>query len=256
MDDVTERARALYDKYRFGDIRLGAEKVRSQHEDRHLLKFLTMIPAGAHLYDIGCGTGYWMDVYHEYGIPKEKITALDLAAGNVDALRERGYSVFCGNAMDLPFADNVADCTICQGVIHHTEAPERAFGELVRITRPGGLMYISVYNQWHPYFYVVHKATHPFRYVYWNWNKTLPTVALYPFFSAAIQSITYLTKGSFMDRKSCMTLFMDQVMTPRAHLFSQARIRKYAERQGCEILEFGYTRWFDMLSAIIRVGKA
>jgi|GEM_PF-4164316 len=33
MDDVTERARALYDKYRFGDIRLGAEKVRSRRED-------------------------------------------------------------------------------------------------------------------------------------------------------------------------------------------------------------------------------
>jgi hypothetical protein len=66
------------------------------------------------------------------------------------------------------------------------------------------------------------------------------------------QHITKLTMGSFLDRKSCKTIFMDQVITPRANLFGKGDLSKLAASHGLDIDEFGYSRPYIMLSAIMR----
>ena len=53
----------------------------------------------------------------------------------------------------LPFADNSFDVVLCDNVVDHAESPERIVAELVRILKPGGLLYFTV-NFHHPVYAV------------------------------------------------------------------------------------------------------
>ena len=51
------------------------------------------------------------------------------------------------SAEKLPFPDNVYDLVYSWGVIHHTDDTEKAFNEIVRVTKPGGRVKIMLYNR-------------------------------------------------------------------------------------------------------------
>lgn len=155
-------------------------------------------------------------------------------------------------ALDVP--NSQADLTVCMGVIHHTKDPFLAFSELVRITKPGGLIYLSVYNKWHPYYYIVHKATAPIRYSYWHWSKRTLDI-IYPIAALFFQPLAYLVLGSFMDKRSGRIMFMDQVMTPRAELFSSSILTNFAKRSGCNIVDMSHNRYGLMLASVMVKGK-
>lgn len=250
-DKVSNQARELYDNYTYGNFSYGKQRERY---DPLLFDFLKKPNKDSTLYDIGCGTGFWMDAYINNNVSKDNIVAVDITPRNIMELRNRGFKALCGNVNHLPFSNNVSDFTICQGVIHHTANPFQAFKELVRITKHGGHIYLNVYNRWNPYFYIVHKATYPIRYLYWNISKKIIDI-FYPVSKIIFQPIAYLLFGQFLDDKTGKTMFMDQIITPRAHLFSKSILMKYAERCNCEIQEFKYNRHHLMLAAILKVNK-
>ena len=53
-----------------------------------------------------------------------------------------------GNALDLPFPDNSFDRVITSEVLEHIWDCERAITEIVRVTRPGGRIAITVPTYW------------------------------------------------------------------------------------------------------------
>ena len=249
MNPSTPRARELYDEYRFGTFGYGRQ--RDAFEPLLFQALASVTPATA-VYDIGCGTGYWLDAYLRAGVEKDRIVCVDLAPSNVRDLQGRGFRAIAGDVLGLPIADRSADLTVCLGVIHHTDDPRRAFGEIVRITRPGGRIYLNVYNRWHPYYYVVHRAAAPLRYVYWNHTKKVADVA-YRLARVAFQPLAWLVLGRFLDDRTGRTMFMDQVITPRAALFTKRTLRRYARECGCTVEAFRYNRYGLMLSALLRV---
>jgi len=252
VKETTARTRSLYDEYRFGDFSYGSK--REAYESL-LFELLAKAAPGTELFDVGCGKGYWLDAYMRAGIQKDRITCVDLAPANVEELRQRGFRAEVGNVLELEFPDHASDLTVSIGVIHHTHDPFKAFRELVRITKPGGVIYLNVYNKLHPYYYVVHKATFPLRWLYWNWSGKVADVA-YWFAKFAFQPLAWLVFGKFLDEKTGKTMFMDQVITPHAHLFTQGMLRSYAVECGCTIEGCRYNRYYLMLSAAIRVGGA
>lgn len=243
---TTEDTSKLYEQIRFGH--LSYERARF---NPLLFDFLSMMKESDRLYDIGCGSGYWIQVYVDYGIPKERIVGVDISKSNVESLKKRGFNAVCGNVMDLQLDDNAADFTVSNGVIHHTVEPFRSFRELVRITRPDGHIYLSVYNRWNPYYYIVHKATAPLRYLYWKRGMKGIVNVLYPLAKVVYQPLALLLLHKVLDDASGRALFMDQVMTPTAHLFSKRLVRSYAERCGCRIRTIKYTNTCFMVTAII-----
>jgi len=245
MDKVSDRAKAMYDEHKFGEFSYGRES--RERSDPNFMAFVRAIPPPQQLYDIGCGVGFWFETYERLGIGRARIVGLDLAPGNVENLRAKGYTVHQGSVLALPFGDSVADNTVCYGVIMVTSDPELAFSELVRITKPGGRLFVAVYNRWHPYFWMIYKATFPIRYIYWNWTKRIEAV-VYPFFWVVLQVITRITMGAFLDRRSCRTTFMDQVITPSAKLYGKSDLRRFAARCGCDVMGLGYSRLYAMLS--------
>jgi len=250
-DDVTSHAQELYGEYRFG--RFNYQDARAAFEP---LLFEVLATAGpdTRLYDIGCGVGYWFDAYLKAGIRQDHIVGVDLAPANVRELQQRGFRVLNENAARLSLPDNVSDLTICIGVINCAEEPFEVFRQLVRITRPGGRLYVNVYNRWHPYYYLVHKATFPLRYLYWHHSRKVADV-VYALSKPLFQPLAYLAMGRFLDDATGKTMFMDQVITPRAHLYTKGALRDYARRCGCRVTAFRYNRYGLMLSAEMAVDK-
>lgn len=251
MNKITQQSRSMYNEYRFGSFNYAENEVQTEPL---LRKFLAMIKKEHSLYDIGCGAGFWLNTYLKTGIGKNRITLLDLAPANIEELARRGFSGISGSVLDLPFENSVADFTVCNGVIHHTFDPYRAFAELVRITKPGGYIYLNVYNIWHPYFYIVHKATFGIRYIYWNITKKIVDV-IFPVAKLVFVWLAYIALHVRLDEKTAKIIFMDQVITPKAFLFSKGKIGKYARESGCRVEEMKFNKKHIMIAAIIKVGK-
>jgi SAM-dependent methyltransferase len=60
-----------------------------------------------------------------------------------------------GDCLNLPFRDGCADLILSQAVIEHVKDPQRAFDEMRRVLRPGGLLYVEV-----AFMQPVHQAPH------------------------------------------------------------------------------------------------
>lgn len=103
---------------------------------------------GITLVDIGCGLGYLGYTYwpyfgeggRYYGIDASPALILD-AANAARAWAAGGEFQFtAGDAYHLPLPEDFADVTTCQALLIHLDEPERALAEMVRVTKPGGLI--------------------------------------------------------------------------------------------------------------------
>jgi SAM-dependent methyltransferase len=101
--------------------------------------------------DVGCGVGHWgrllsrvlPDTCRMTGVDREtiwvqKATERAQAAGLSHRLT---YQV--GTAEALPFEDGSFDLVTCQTLLMHLREPARGLAEMVRVTRPGGLVLVT-----------------------------------------------------------------------------------------------------------------
>jgi SAM-dependent methyltransferase len=247
LDDV----RRHYDGLAFGEF---------SYNDRRasfyplFATFAAMMTPASRIVDVGCGAGFWLDEFVKRGARGDQLLGLDLAPGHVQRARERGHHAEIGNVLELAQPSQSFDLTHCAGVIHHTPDPARALRELVRITRPGGHIYLAVYNKWHPYFWLVHKATAPLRWLHWHgWSRT--SRAAYGLWRMVVRPIGYVAFGKALDERSVYTLWMDQVLTPFAHLYTRAGLLREADRAGADVIESGYALRSLMIVALLRVRR-
>jgi SAM-dependent methyltransferase len=106
---------------------------------------------GRRVLDMGCGTGEYALWYAMNGATA--VTAIDLADGSLAIARQRQGESDVRNVefvkMDLlncTLPDDHFDYSYSVGVLHHTGDPFRGFEHLVRVTRPGGVIVVSLYN--------------------------------------------------------------------------------------------------------------
>lgn len=103
--------------------------------------FINSIPMSETILEIGCGNGKNM-------IRPTTMTGIDMCYTFVDICKYKGLNVIYGDALNLPFADNTFDNTMCVAVIHHLSTKERrskVIEEAIRVTKPNGLMFISAW---------------------------------------------------------------------------------------------------------------
>lgn len=101
--------------------------------------------AGRRVLDAGCGHGRYLEAFADLGA---EVVGVDVGDGPEIAgvpLDRENLSVVQGSVLDLPFRDGVFDLAFCDGVIHHTPDPARAYAELARVVKPGGAVYVWVY---------------------------------------------------------------------------------------------------------------
>jgi 2-polyprenyl-3-methyl-5-hydroxy-6-metoxy-1,4-benzoquinol methylase len=104
-------------------------------------------PAGLRILDVGCARGgFARDLARRGAI----VTAVDISPAAIAFTREKlepyGGTAEVADVTALPFRDGEFDAVTALETLHHVADPEAVLDELVRVTRPGGLIVISVEN--------------------------------------------------------------------------------------------------------------
>ena len=102
---------------------------------------------GLSLLNIGCGPGGFDAVARQAGAATWGVDASAEAVA-IAAARVPGGRFVCGDAGSLPFRAGSFDLVYCYSTIEHVADYRRVLREIVRVLRPGGLLYLHAPNRW------------------------------------------------------------------------------------------------------------
>ena len=100
---------------------------------------------GRWVLDVGGGPGYFADAFRGAGAT---YTPLDADLGELSGLGDPEPGTVVGSGMRLPFADDSFGVTYSSNVLEHVKEPWTMADEMVRVTKPGGLVFLS-YTLWY-----------------------------------------------------------------------------------------------------------
>ncbi len=97
--------------------------------------------------DAGCGSGRVFQYAFDERQRPARIVVVDMTDEprgnrNIDAAARAELAA-------LPFRDAAFDVAVSSHVAEHLTQPERVFGELARVVRPGGRLLVLTPNRWH-----------------------------------------------------------------------------------------------------------
>jgi len=96
--------------------------------------------------DLGSGTGYFADQLRQT-YPQAPLLCLDIAQGMLAYARQnrplQNTNWLCGDAEQLPLADESIDLLFSSLAIQWCEHPEQLFSEIERALKPGGEAFIA-----------------------------------------------------------------------------------------------------------------
>jgi ubiquinone/menaquinone biosynthesis C-methylase UbiE len=153
-----ESSRA-YSEWEYG---VGVDLAKSYLEPAGDLKGKTVL-------DIGCGLGGKTVAYGEGGATQVFGTdiSVEFTSSSTDYAGENEvshrYAFFASDAALLPIDNDVFDTVVANDTMEHFAQPEHAFSEMVRITKPGGAIWIF----FTPYFSPL--GSHLYDYIYIPW---------------------------------------------------------------------------------------
>lgn len=100
---------------------------------------------GAVVLDVGGGPGYFADAFRARGA---RYIAMDADLGEMSAKTAPGPDTVLGSGTALPVRSGVIDLCYSSNVLEHVSRPELMADEMVRVTRPGGTVFLS-YTLWY-----------------------------------------------------------------------------------------------------------
>jgi ubiquinone/menaquinone biosynthesis C-methylase UbiE len=110
------------------------------------------VAAGKSILEIGVGAGadfqnWCVHARHSTGIDlTEKAIALTRERLELNSIPCERYALCTADAESLPFENDSFDLVYSWGVLHHTPDTARAFREVLRVLKPGGLVRVMLYH--------------------------------------------------------------------------------------------------------------
>ncbi|MBI4478324.1 MAG: methyltransferase domain-containing protein [Acidobacteria bacterium] len=108
------------------------------------------LPPGAHVVDIGSGSGTDLLLAARHVGPDGRATGVDMTPEMRERARDGARAcgltrveLLDGDATNLPLADASVDVVISNGVLNLVPEKDRAFAEIARVLRPGGRLQIA-----------------------------------------------------------------------------------------------------------------
>ncbi|WP_088319956.1 bifunctional 2-polyprenyl-6-hydroxyphenol methylase/3-demethylubiquinol 3-O-methyltransferase UbiG [Kineosporia sp. R_H_3] len=95
---------------------------------------------GATVVDVGGGPGWFADAFRAAGA---RYAGIDPDAGELTARGGAPEGFLRASGLALPLADGSLDVCMSSNVLEHVPDPERMAGEMLRVVRPGGLVWLS-----------------------------------------------------------------------------------------------------------------
>lgn len=105
------------------------------------------VPAAALVLDAGCGTGRYSAAWRRL-FPQARLIGADINRAILSGglIEPDALAPVHTTLERLPFRDGTFDVVMSRGVIQHTADPRQALRELVRVCKPGGLLYFYTYR--------------------------------------------------------------------------------------------------------------
>nr|WP_296769996.1 class I SAM-dependent methyltransferase [Rhodococcus sp. (in: high G+C Gram-positive bacteria)] len=98
--------------------------------------------------DVGGGPGYFAEVFHESGA---RYVPVEPDASEMHAAGLSVHGSVRGSGMALPFRDDSVDICFSSNVAEHVAHPWTMAEEMLRVTKPGGMMVLSYTLWWGPF---------------------------------------------------------------------------------------------------------
>src|SRR5262245_51147603 len=104
--------------------------------------------------DVGCGVGHWGALLGGVLPQEARVTGVDRDPIWVEKANERArargeegrFRYLQALAEELRFPDDSFDLVTCQTVLIHARDPRATLAEMIRVTRPGGLVAVAEPN--------------------------------------------------------------------------------------------------------------
>lgn len=125
---------------------LAAQADATWPQERPLLERYDL-PPSATVLDVGCGTGEWSRRVAQL-LPQAEIVGVDVLPASVAWAQQRHVafaprlSFAVGDAFALDQPQACFDLVACRHVLQAIPEPQRVITELVRVTRPGGVVHL------------------------------------------------------------------------------------------------------------------
>lgn len=154
MNIQTAQAIIEHNRQVYNTIAVGFDQTRKSLHWPVLERLTKDLPSGAHVLDLGCGTGrligYLKDKdIHYTGMDQSE----DLLTSAQKALADSGLkgSIEAGECTQIPVEDNTYDALYIIAAFHHVPSKQlrnKAMREMWRVMKPGGTLYMTNWNAW------------------------------------------------------------------------------------------------------------
>gem|GEM_PF-1207691 len=146
--NLKDAMRRFYEKnVRYHDLIHAYERSGYTHDGilSDIIARGTMPGRKVRVVDVALGTGYYLGRAKEEGA---FACGIDLSINACRMAREKegGLPVCRSDAESLPFRNGVFDVALCLQLLEHTPYPEKVVGEIARVLRTGGYLFLSAPN--------------------------------------------------------------------------------------------------------------
>lgn len=93
--------------------------------------------SGARVLDVGCGLGRLLSRFPEFDR-----YGMDISPSYLQYAQREGIDLCLARIEDMPYTDNYFDLVICTDVLEHVFDLYAACTQLLRVTRPGGILVV------------------------------------------------------------------------------------------------------------------
>jgi 2-polyprenyl-3-methyl-5-hydroxy-6-metoxy-1,4-benzoquinol methylase len=152
--DVTDRVKSFYEENPFPSyegVEEFGELVNKGMQNRFSAELLEAVGFNKLVLECGCGTG---QLSHFLQLNNNNVLGVDMSLASLRLAIEHKTrnqltrSAFAQmNIFNLALKDNSFDVVISHGVLHHTFDARRAFAQIVRKVKPGGIVMVGLYNR-------------------------------------------------------------------------------------------------------------
>ena len=218
---VTEKVKEFYEENPFPSyegLEEFGELVNKGSSNSFSSSLLKAVGYNKLVLECGCGTGQLsqflqLNNNHVLGIDM-CISSLQLALEHKlrNELTRSNFAQM--NIFDLAVKDNSFDVVISHGVLHHTFDARRAFGQIVRKAKPGGIVMVGLYNSYA-------------RILTWLRSKLIPLTG---------SKIDYVVRNRIHDSRKADIWIQDQYYNPHETWHSIDEVLGWFEENDIEFL--------------------
>ncbi len=120
--------------------------IRRRLEISRLRPWTRGLPVNARILDVGCGDGFHLDLFRDYGQSGWKLEGLDRDERAVAAARKRGLEVHHGSLEESSFPVSSFDLILLVMTVEHLSDPVRTLRQTWNLLKPGGRLGIITDN--------------------------------------------------------------------------------------------------------------